>query len=310
MVQRGGNRPRGGDFARRFGDDCACAASGALRLARADAFGYARPMKLPFYWIDAFAARPFAGNPAGVVPLDHWLPDATMQQIAFENGLAETAFLVPQSEQGRFHLRWFTPAVEVDLCGHATLAAAHVLFRERAVTAPEIVFDSRSGPLRVTRRTDDKLELDFPATPVTPETDPAVTQAVTAALGRAPAWLGRSRFDRFAVLPDADAVRVLHPDFTHVAAAGGRGLVVTARGDADCDFVSRFFAPQSGIAEDPATGSAHCALAPYWAGIFGRTRLHARQLSPRGAELWCEVVDDHVRIAGDSVLYMRGEIQL
>lgn len=267
-------------------------------------------MNIPLYWIDAFTSRPFAGNPAAVIPLERWLPDATMQQIAFENGLAETAFFVPRAPRGHFHLRWFTPTIEVDLCGHATLAAAHVLFCERGETGAQLVFASRSGPLTVARRADDKLELDFPATPLSPETDASVIRSVAAALGAAPEWLGRSRFDRFAVLRDIDAVRALRPDLAHVAAAGGRGLVVTARGDASCDFASRFFAPQSGIPEDPATGSAHCALAPYWAAALGRETLHARQLSARGAELWCTLAGDRVRIAGHAVLYMHGEIRL
>jgi len=266
-------------------------------------------MTLPLYWIDAFARRPFTGNPAGVVPLERWLPDDLMQCIAFENGFAETAFFV-RTGPGRFQLRWFTPAVEVDLCGHATLASAYVLFHLLGETGAEnvVTFDSKSGPLAVTRRADGKLELDFPATPVTPEPDAGVARAVAAALGQEPVWLGRSRFDRFAVLADAAAVRAAQPDLAQVAAAGGRGLIVTARGDGTCDFVSRFFAPQSGIAEDPATGSAHCALAPYWADQLARPRLHARQISARGAELWCEVAGERVRIAGEAVLYLRGEI--
>ncbi len=264
-------------------------------------------MKL--YWIDAFASRPFTGNPAGVVPLERWLPDDLMQRIAFEHGLAETAFFVrTDATMPRFHLRWFTPNTEVDLCGHATLASAHVLFRERGVREDVVTFDSRSGPLTVTRRADGKLELDFPATPVVAETDPAVARAIAAALDAKPVWLGRSRFDRFAVLPSAAAVRDLRPDLGQIAAAGARGLIVTAKGDGTCDFVSRFFAPQSAVPEDPATGSAHCALTPYWAAELGRTRLHARQLSARGAELWCELAGERVRIAGEAVLYLRGEI--
>lgn len=274
-------------------------------------------MNLPLYWVDAFTERVFTGNPAGVVPLAEWIPDERMQRIAFENGLAETAFFVRTGE-ARFHLRWFTPAVEVDLCGHATLASAHVLFAELGQRGEVITFDSHSGPLVVTRRSDKKLELDFPATPVTAEMDPAVIQAVEAALGRSPEWLGRSRFDRFAVLSDAAAVHGLKPDLAQIAAAGGRGLVVTARGGSGCDFVSRFFAPQSGIAEDPVTGSAHCALAPYWAERLGKTSLQARQVSPRGGDLWCEVVrspagggdGDRVRIAGAATLYLRGEIHV
>jgi len=272
-------------------------------------------MKFPFYWIDAFADRPFAGNPAGIVPLTAWPDDALMQRLAFEHGLAETAFFVRTGE-ARFQLRWFTPAVEVDLCGHATLAAAQVIFHELGERGDVVAFDTHSGPLTVARRADGKLELDFPATPVAAETDAAVARAVTAALGATPEWLGRSRFDRFAVLPTADAVRTLRPDLAQVAAAGGRGLIVTAPGDGTCDFVSRWFGPQSGIPEDPATGSAQCALAPYWAGRLGRTALHGRQLSARGGDLWCTLVPstgprqagDRVKIAGHAVLYLRGEI--
>jgi PhzF family phenazine biosynthesis protein len=266
-------------------------------------------MRLPFYWIDAFASRPFTGNPAGVVPLQQWPADAIMQNIAFENGLAETAFFV-RTGDARYHLRWFTPAVEVDLCGHATLGTAHVIFHELGETAAVLRFETLSGELTVRRRPDGKLELNFPVTPVTPETDAKVAAAVRAALGQAPVWLGRSKFDRFAVLPDANAVRAVQPDLAHVVAAGARGLIVTARGEGELDFVSRFFAPQSGVPEDPATGSAHCALVPYWAEKLGRTVLRARQVSPRGADLWCELAGDRVRIAGNSVLYLRGEIDV
>ncbi|HVS52693.1 MAG TPA: PhzF family phenazine biosynthesis protein [Opitutaceae bacterium] len=280
-------------------------------------------MKLPLYWIDAFALGPFTGNSAAVVPLERWLPDETMQRIAFENGVAETAFFVPvaagsagAADAPRFHLRWFSPTIEVELCGHATLATAHVLFHERGARGDRIVFDSHSGPLGVARRPDGKVELDFPATPAAAETDPAIARAVAAALGRAPRWLGRTRFDLFAVLDDAGSVRALRPEAAAVAALGGRGIVVTARGDGSCDFVSRFFAPRTGIPEDPATGSVQCALMPYWAAQLGRTQLHARQLSARGGEFWCELVrvspgaaEERVRIAGRTTLYLRGEIQ-
>jgi PhzF family phenazine biosynthesis protein len=266
-------------------------------------------MELTLYWIDAFTDRPFAGNPAAVVPLTKWLPDPVMQQMAFEHGLAETAFVVRTDPAApRFHLRWFTPKTEVDLCGHATLATAHVLFRELAEPEDQLMFQSRSGPLIVRKRGDGKLELDFPVTPVAVETDAAVARNITAALGTTPVWLGRSRFDRFAVLAAINDVRDLEPDLSQVAAAGGRGLIVTAGGDETCDFVSRFFAPQSGVPEDPATGSAHCALMSYWAARLGRPRLRARQLSPRGADLDCELAGDRVRIAGDTVLYLRGVV--
>ncbi|HWA85156.1 MAG TPA: PhzF family phenazine biosynthesis protein [Opitutus sp.] len=267
-------------------------------------------MRLPLFWVDAFTDRVFSGNPAGVVPLDAWPADSSLlQRIAFENGLAETTFYV-RTGAARFALRWFTPAVEVDLCGHATLAAGHVLFHELEQSGDAITFDSRSGPLVVTRLADEKLELDFPATPPAARQDAAAMRAVSDAIGLAPAWLGESKFDLFAVLPDTAAVARLRPDFARVAAAGARGLIVTAPGDSGCDFVSRFFAPQSGVPEDPVTGSAHSALAPYWAARLGKTKLHARQLSARGGELWCEVAGDRVKIAGRAALYLRGEISL
>jgi len=237
-----------------------------------------------------------------------------MQQIAFENGLAETAFFVPidNANGAHFQLRWFTPAVEVDLCGHATLAAGHVVLRELGNAAPFVTFESRSGPLRVSRA-GDKLELDFPATPVSQETDAAVAARVQQALGVPVVWQGRSVFDRFAVLADEATVRAVQPDLLSVVAAGGRGLIVSAPAD-HCDFVSRFFAPQVGVPEDPVTGSAHCALAPYWAERLGRSRLRAKQVSRRGGQLWCEVVSGmegmRVKIAGHATLYLRGELSV
>lgn len=265
-------------------------------------------MSLPFYWVDAFSDRPFSGNPAGVVPLDTWLPDAQMQQIAFENGLAETAFFVPVSDR-RFHLRWFTPTVEVKLCGHATLASAHVLFEARHHSGDKIIFDSLSGPLVVTKRTG-KLELDFPVDPPIESSDPVLHELVTRALGQTPLWLGVTSMDVFAVLPNEFAVARLQPDFVAVAQAGKRGLIVTAQGSSGTDFVSRFFAPQSGVPEDPVTGSAHCGLTAYWAARSGKTVLHARQLSPRGGELWCELRGERVLIAGHARLYLSGHLYL
>jgi PhzF family phenazine biosynthesis protein len=265
-------------------------------------------MKL--FWIDAFASAPFTGNPAGVVPLDTWPDDTLMQRIAFENGLAETAFFV-RTGANRFHLRWFTPTVEVDLCGHATLASAWVVFHELGQPGERIVFDSRSGPLVVTRGADGTLELDFPSTPPRAETDEALRCAVAASLGGAEVtWLGRSPFDLFAVLPDADAVRAVTPDMPRIAALGGRGLIITASGGAETDFVSRFFAPQAGVPEDPVTGSAHCALTPFWAERLGKPELRARQVSRRGGDLHCTLVGDRVRLAGRAVPYLRGELAL
>jgi PhzF family phenazine biosynthesis protein len=262
-------------------------------------------MKLPLYWIDAFTDRVFAGNPAAVVPLATWPEEALLRQIAFENGLSETAFFV-RTGPAEFHLRWFTPAVEVDLCGHATLASAHVLFHLLGQTGDTITFASRSGPLTVTRRADEKLELDFPARPTHPA---AASDPLLAGLGRAPQHVERNAGAWLCVFEHAAAVRSLQPDHAALARLTPGRIIVTAPGD-DCDFVSRYFAPDAGIAEDPVTGSAHCTLMPYWTQRLGRAALHARQVSARGGELWCEQRGERVRIAGRSVLYLRGEISL
>lgn len=268
----------------------------------------APPMKLPLYWIDAFTDRVFGGNPAAVVPLTDWLDDASLQKIAFENGLSETAFLV-QTAEARYDLRWFTPAVEVDLCGHATLASGHVLFHELGQTGTRVTFDSRSGPLSVSRRGNGKLELDFPARPATAAAAPA---ALVAGLGQPPAEVRRSERMWLCVYPTPEDVANLRPNHAQLAELQPGRIIVTAPGR-DCDFVSRFFAPDAGIPEDPVTGSAHCTLMPYWAERLGRNALHAKQVSARGGELWCELVnaggEDRVRIAGRAVLYLRGEIQ-
>ncbi|MBA3849263.1 MAG: isomerase [Opitutus sp.] len=263
---------------------------------------------MKFFWVDAFAGQPFTGNPAGVVPLESWPDDAHMQRIAFENGLAETAFFV-RTGAARFQLRWFTPAVEVDLCGHATLASAFVVFSELGQAGDRLTFDSRSGPLLVSRGADGSLELDFPATPPREENSAALRATVSAAIGTEVSWLGRSPFDLFAVVAQSAAVASLQPDLPKIASLGGRGLIVTAAGGpAAIDFVSRFFAPQAGVPEDPVTGSAHCALTPYWAARLGRSVLRARQLSRRGGDLHCTLAGDRVRLAGRAVLYLRGDI--
>lgn len=267
-------------------------------------------MKLPLYWIDAFTAKAFAGNPAAVVPLDAWPADQLMQRIAFENGLSETAFFVATGP-GRYHLRWFTPAVEIDLCGHATLATAFVIFHHLGFDGAEITFDSRSGPLRVSRR-GERLELDFPAQPPVPAAPDA---ALARALGLSPLLTLRTQTRWLAVYSNATEVAALRPDHTLLEKIVPGRITITAPGD-DCDFVSRTFVPDAGIPEDPVTGSAHCALVPYWSQRLNRTKLHARQVSARGGELWCELVpasdsgqaDDRVRIAGHAVLYLRGEI--
>jgi PhzF family phenazine biosynthesis protein len=269
-------------------------------------------MKFPLYWIDAFARQVFAGNPAAVVPLAAWPADEMMQKIAFENGLAETAFFV-RTGPDRLHLRWFTPAFEMDLCGHATLASAHVVFRELGQAGDRIVFDSRSGPLTVSRVRDDMLELDFPARPPRPA---PVPPALTRGLGATPEVILKSR-DYFCVYASEEEVLALKPDMAILAQFEDTvGIIVTAPGR-KCDFVSRFFAPRAGVPEDPVTGSAHCTLVPYWAERLRKTKLHARQVSPRGGELFCELQratpgggDDRVMMAGHSKLYLRGEIEI
>ena len=260
-------------------------------------------MKLPLFQIDAFASRVFAGNPAAVVPLDTWIDDATLQGIATENNLAETAFLV--GGQGEYEIRWMTPAAEVDLCGHATLAAAWVVFNVLEPGRTEVVLRSKSGPLGVVAE-GDRLALDFPSRP--PRPSAAQTQPLGAALGRAPSLALSSR-DLMAVYDREEDVRDLTPDMRKVAAFDVTGVIATAPGN-ECDFVSRFFAPAFGIPEDPVTGSAHCTLVPYWAKRLGKTTLRARQISPRGGELFCELRGDRVEIAGRAVKYLEGEIEV
>lgn len=263
-------------------------------------------MSLPFYWIDAFTDRVFTGNPAGVVPLDTWPDDSLMQRIAFENGLAETAFFV-RTGQDRFHLRWFTPGAEVDLCGHATLATAFVVFTQLGAAGDALTFDSRSGPLHVIRLADGRLELDFPARPPVPCAPPP---ALVQGLGATPAHYAQSQAN-LAVFATAAEVRALRPDFAALSTLPQYGTIATAPGDGEgCDFVSRFFAPRVGVPEDPVTGSAHCVLTPYWAQRLGRPRLHARQISARGGELWCELAGDRVKMAGRAVLYLKGTIEV
>jgi predicted PhzF superfamily epimerase YddE/YHI9 len=241
------------------------------------------------------------------VPLKQWLPDARLQGIAFENGLAETAFLVRTGES-QFELRWFTPTVEVALCGHATLAAAHTLWAELGQAGEVVTFDSRSGPLSVTRH-GDRYELDFPSRPAAPVDE--LPPELLAGLRSSPShtWLFAEARYYLCVYDSAAAVLALQPRFDQLAALGRACIIVTAPGE-DCDFVSRFFAPGIGVPEDPVTGSAHCTLIPYWAERLDKHTLHARQLSARGGELWCELRGDRVGIAGKAVLYLRGEIEI
>jgi PhzF family phenazine biosynthesis protein len=262
---------------------------------------------LAYFVVDAFADRPFAGNPAAVVPVDRFLSDALMQSIAVEMNLSETAFFAPEPG-GDFRLRWFTPSTEVDLCGHATLASAHVLMTRLDPSRQRVVFQSRSGPLGVDRE-GETLVLDFPARPPAPVDDAALTDAVAAAIGVRPVALLRGR-DIVAVVDSADQVRGLRPDFGRIVALGSYGLIVTAPGDGEHDFVSRFFVPGEGIPEDPVTGSAHCALVPYWAARTGRTQLRARQVSRRGGDIACTLVGDRVRLGGTAVLVASGRLHL
>lgn len=261
-------------------------------------------MKFPLYWVDAFTEKVFAGNPAAVVPLAAWLPDAPMQRIAFENGLAETAFIVKVAE-ARYHLRWFTPTMEVDLCGHATLASAFVLFTQLGLAGDIVTFDTRSGALTVARRQNGLLELDFPSRPAQ---SCAAPTTLVAALGARPGYVAQAR-DTLCLFASEEEVRALRPDFVALAQLETYAVIATAPGR-DCDFVSRFFAPRAGINEDSVTGSAHCTLTPFWADHLGKTKLHARQVSARGGELWCEQRGDRVGIAGHAALYLRGEIEV
>ena len=250
------------------------------------------------FTVDAFTDRPFAGNPAAVALLRAPQPDVWMRALAAEMNLSETAFVVPHDD-GTLGLRWLTPTVEVDLCGHATLATAHVLWEQGLVALDEpAVFETRSGRLTCRRAEGGWIEMDFPATP--PDAAPA-PPGLAAALGAQPVWTGRSRFDLFVRLGTAAEVRALAPDAAAAAALGMRGVIVTAPGDDGFDFVSRFFAPGSGVAEDPVTGSAHCALAPYWAADLGRAVLRGYQASARGGVVEVEPRGDRVLLRGQAV---------
>lgn len=260
-------------------------------------------MPIPLFQIDAFTGEIFHGNPAAVCPLTDWLPDETLAAIAAENNLSETAFLV--GGEGRYRIRWFTPTVEVDLCGHASLASAHVIFEIlEANRRLEVVhFESASGPLAV-RRDGLVLTLDFPSRPPTPT---QASEGFAEALGGAPVELGLSR-DFLALFESEEDVRALRPSFRDLARFA-HAVIATAPGHG-CDFVSRFFAPAEGIDEDPVTGSAHCTLIPFWSSRLGKTRLHARQVSARGGELFCEDRGERVSIGGRAVLYLAGTVHV
>ncbi|MBL7745964.1 MAG: PhzF family phenazine biosynthesis protein [Chitinophagaceae bacterium] len=262
-------------------------------------------MKLTLYQVDAFTNKLFGGNPAAVVPLDKWIDDTLMQQIAMENNLAETVFFVPQKED--YHIRWFTPELEIDLCGHATLAASYVLYQYLGVDKPQIRFHSKSGELLVQRK-GDKLELNFPAR--MPELITSYPDELLKGLGVAnPVAVYKSR-DYVVELETQKQVEQVKPDMGLLNKIDVIGIIITAPGT-DCDFVSRFFAPNCGIPEDPVTGSSHSTLIPFWAEKLNKTSLHARQLSQRKGELWCEMLKgDRVTMAGQCVFYMKGEINL
>jgi PhzF family phenazine biosynthesis protein len=259
-------------------------------------------MKLTSYTLDAFSSRVFGGNPAAVCPLTEWLDEVVMQSIAAENNLSETAFFVPDGDG--YHIRWFTPTCEVELCGHATLASSWVIFNRIAPEKDVIDFRALAGPLKVTRE-GDLLSLDFPSRP--PEAIDAPVDIV-AALGVPLDEMWKAR-DHVAVFAHEDVVRTLNPDMLRLAQVDMFALIVTARGK-ECDFVSRFFAPGRGIDEDPVTGSAHCTLIPFWAKRLGKAKLHALQVSKRGGELFCELNGDRVKISGRVALYSEGVIHI
>jgi len=259
-------------------------------------------MKLRQYQVDAFSDRLFGGNPAAIVPLDSWLPDELMQSIATENNLSETAFFVPTGNG--FHLRWFTPAAEVKLCGHATLATAHVIFDHLGYSEDCITFETLSGELRVEKR-GELLSMDFPATPPSPCATPDI---LAQALGREPVEV-LAEDDYLVVLESEADVLSISPDYTLLSRLDLRGVIVTAPSE-QYDFVSRFFAPKYGIPEDPVTGSAHCILTPYWAGKLGKSTLRARQVSARGGDIICELSGERVFLSGSAVTFIEAEIWL
>ena len=261
-------------------------------------------MPLAITQVDAFTSRPFSGNPAGVCVLPGERDEAWMQNVAQEMNLAETAFLTPRPDG--WGLRWFTPTVEIDLCGHATLASAHVLWETGQLPGDEIAqFHTRSGLLTAVKR-GDWIELDFPATPDEPVEAP---DGLAKSLGVTPRYVGRSRFDYIVEVDSEDAVRSLRPDFGRMKKLGGRGVIVTSRSATpDWDFVSRFFAPAAGVDEDPVTGSAHCCLAPFWSRRLNKTSFLARQISPRGGELKVDLAGDRVRLRGQAVTVLRAEL--
>ena len=261
-------------------------------------------MKIPIYHVDAFTSEVFSGNPAAVCVLDHWISDSTLQAVAFENNLPETAFVAQNGDV--FDLRWFTPVTEVALCGHGTLATAYVLFERQNWAKKTICFQTRKSGQLVVEKKDDLLEMDFPSRPPGGK---KTVKGLAKMLGATPIEVLGSEEDMFVVLGSEQDVKDLKPDLDALATLDCRGVIVTARGE-KVDFVSRFFAPAVGIPEDPVTGSAHCVLVPYWASVLKKKNLHALQVSRRGGELFCEDRGKRVGIAGRAALYLEGAISI
>jgi PhzF family phenazine biosynthesis protein len=261
-------------------------------------------MRTPIFQLDAFTTRRFAGNPAAVMPLDSFPEDAVLQAIAAENNLSETAFLV--SEDGDYRLRWFTPATEVPLCGHATLASAAVVMERLEPGRTSVIFHSASGPLTV-NRTATGYVMDFPVRLSEPVSTPA---GLAEALGAIPSGVFRNAFNYMAVLESPKVLRNLAPDMAALARMDRSGVIATAPGDGIYDFVSRYFAPAKGIPEDPVTGAAHCMLAPYWANRLGKTAFRAFQASRRGGEIVCRLVGNRIELEGACVFYLEGEVEI
>lgn len=259
-------------------------------------------MELTIYQVDAFAEKLFKGNPAAVVPLDAWIDEKLMQNIALENNLSETVFFVKSNDV--FQIRWFTPSVEVDICGHATLASAYVLFNQLGYLSNKIIFNShRSGELIVTKE-GDLLTLNFPTDKII---EAVISDEIKSCFNEAPLKVFRGRNDFMIVFSSETEVRKMTPNLKNIAQLNARGVIVTAKGD-EVDFVSRFFGPQSGVDEDPVTGSAHTTLIPYWNEVLAKDEMNALQVSARGGKLTCKMLGDRIEISGTGTLYMKGTI--
>ncbi len=256
---------------------------------------------LKIYHVNAFSSNPFSGNPAAVIPLDFWLSDTIMQQIAAQNNLSETAFFVKTSEG--FHIRWFTPSVEVNLCGHATLASAHVIFEILGFQGESIIFESKSGPLYVSRTKQD-FYLNFPAVISYPIKS---LEGIEQAMNAIPVHIFRAGDDVLLIFENETEISNLNPDFALLSRIDARGIIVTSLSD-KYDFVCRFFGPRVGVNEDPVTGSAFTKLIPYWSSILGKTKMSACQISQRRGDVSCELLGDRVLIGGKANLYLQGEI--